>query len=189
MVEQVTKVTHASHLVASILLAFSADPVVRWLFPDPDDYLRSLGAIARIHADRTAEIGGAYGLTDGRGAAFWYIPGESPPADLLGPVFADAGMLDKMQAVFAESARFEPQEPHWYLRQIGIDPTLQGTGLGGVLLEAAYTEIDAVGSTAYLEATSARGRNFYAAHGFEVLGEFTAAGSPPLWAMARMPNR
>jgi hypothetical protein len=44
------------------------------------------------------------------------------------------------------------------------------------------------GVPAYLEATSEHNRRLYARHGFEVVGELSADGSPSLWLMWREPR-
>ena len=172
----------------SIVLAFAADPFVRWLFPASAAFLRFFSQITRLHGRATAAAGGAWAREDGRGAAFWYPPGVSPPADQLGAVIGEAGVGDRIAAVFAHVEGHLPSRPCWYLRQIGIDPTLQGQGHGGGLIEAGLAEIDARGDAAYLEATSEASRRFYGRHGFAHVGTAQAGGSPPLWVMVREPR-
>ena len=184
----IVRVHDADELGASIVLAFAADPFVRWLFPAPTAFLRFFPQITRLHGQATAPAGGAWAREDGRGAAFWYPPGVGPPAEALGAVLAEADVVERVTAVFADVAMHVPPRPCWYLRQIGVDPTLRGQGHGGALIEAALTQIDAHGEGAYLEATSEAGRRFYERYDFAHVGTAQANGSPPLWVMVRAPH-
>ena len=141
-----------------MVLAFSTDPFVRWLFPEPAKFLSYFTEITRIHGERTAAYGGAYGLTDGRGAAFWYPPGTHSDGDALGAVLKKAGVMERLSQVLEGVSEYEPNEPHWYLRQIGIDPVLQRKGQGARLLEAGLADVRSRGDLAYLEATSVTSR-------------------------------
>lgn len=171
--------------IAAVVLAFATDPFVRWILPEPGRFLTYCRRLTRLHGERTAANGGAWGLADGRGAAFWYTPGVHPDGAALEAVFVEAGILARVSGVWERVAAYEPSVPHWYLRQIGVDPVLQRGGYGSLLLEAALVEVDRRGDVAYLEATSPAGRTLYERHGFSVLGEVTVGGSPPLWPMAR----
>ena len=184
-VRQVTTVEQAGHLVASVVLAFSIDPFVRWLFPGSDQYLTYFTQVTRLHGERTAANGGAYALTDGRGAAFWYPPGVRPDGEALGSILGQADVLDRLSSVWEQVVSHEPERPHWYLRQVGVDPTLQGSGSGSALMQAGLAEIDRQGELAYLEATSEGSRSFYERHGFTTLAEVQVGDAPPLWPMLR----
>ncbi len=189
IVERIVRAHDPDELAPSIVLAFAADPFVRWLFASPAAFLRFFSQITRLHGQATAPAGGVWAREDGRGAAFWYPPAVRPPADALGAVLAEAGIVDRVTAVFARVADHVPPGPCWYLRQIGVDPALQGRGHGAALLAAGLAEIDDRGEAAYLEATSEASRRFYARHDFEHVGTAQAGGSPPLWVMVRAARR
>ncbi len=182
---RVTTVEETGDLVAVVMLAFSTDPFVRWLLPDPTQFVTSFTQLTRLHGERTATAGGAYALADGRGAAFWYPPGVHPDGQALGAILEAAGIVERVASVWEQVAAYEPTEPHWYLRQIGVDPALQRNGSGGALLAAGLADIDRRREPAYLEATSAGSRAFYERHDFTVLGEVRLGDSPPLWPMLR----
>src|SRR5688500_14538977 len=133
----VAKVTETADLVAPIVLAFGADPFVRWMMPGASVFLDVFSEITRLPGERTAPAGCAWALADGRGAAFWYPPGVHPDGEALGAAFARADAGEKVAAVWEKVDAHEPSEPHWYLRQVGIDPILQGSGLGAALISAA----------------------------------------------------
>ncbi len=186
--ERIVRPHDVDDLAPSIVLAFASDPFVRWLFASPAAFLRFFTQITRLHGQATAAAGGAWARADGRGAAFWYPPSAGPPADALGAVLSAAGIADRVGAVFAAVAQQVTPGPCWYLRQIGVDPALQGQGHGAQLLAAGLAEIDARGELAYLEATSDASRRFYARYDFEHVATAQAGGSPPLWLMLRAPR-
>ncbi|HEX5630312.1 MAG TPA: GNAT family N-acetyltransferase [Acidimicrobiia bacterium] len=173
------------HLVPTIVMAFAADPFVRWMLPSPEQYLEHFTRITRLHGARTGATGGAWARTDGRSVAFWYPPGVHPDAAALGAEFTAAGVADRVAAVWDAAAQYELDEPHWYLRQIGVDPVLQRGGHGSALLRAGLAEIDRRGEPAYLEATTPGSRDLYARFGFEARAEIRVGDSAPLWPMAR----
>jgi ribosomal protein S18 acetylase RimI-like enzyme len=186
--DEVVRCEQADRLVAPIVLAFSADPFVRWLLPGSSEFLTFFPRITRLHAERTTATGGAYVRADGCGAAAWYPAGIDPDGEALGDVLTEAGVVEKVSMVFGEVAAYEPSEPHWYLRQIGVDPRLQRAGHGSALLTAGLADVDRRKQVAYLEATSQSSKTFYERHGFTVAGEVQVADSPPLWPMVRQPR-
>ncbi|MGH2969837.1 MAG: GNAT family N-acetyltransferase, partial [Solirubrobacteraceae bacterium] len=75
---------------------------------------------------------------------------------------------------------------HWYLDYIAVEPAGQGRGIGSALLRPMLERCDAERMPAYLNASTARSRDLYARHGFEVRSEFRLPfGGPPLWRMWR----
>lgn len=77
-------------------------------------------------------------------------------------------------------------EPHWYLLVIGVDPELQGRGVGSALVRDGLAQADRNGHPCYLETSDPRNVAFYERHGFVVLQEASlGTGGPPAWAMRR----
>ena len=97
-------------------------------------------------------------------------------------------MIDRVAGIWSLVSEYEPEQPHWYLRQIGVDPALHSGGRGGLLMEAGLAEIDRRGELSYLEATSPRSRDFYERYGFVTLAEVRHEDSAPLWPMLRQPR-
>jgi len=91
-------------------------------------------------------------------------------------------------AGFGQFEAYHPEEAHWYLPLIGVDPARQGHGYGSALLRHALARSDRDGVPAYLEATSPRNRALYERHGFAALGAIRVAGWPPVWPMLRRPR-
>jgi len=72
---------------------------------------------------------------------------------------------------------------------IGVDPDLQGRGLGSALLPEWLSRADAEGRPSYVETMVERKLRFYGRHGFEVLGASAIGpGGPMGWAMRREPG-
>ena len=99
----------------------------------------------------------------------------------------DGQTFEDINGVFEEMGALHPNDDHWYLPLMGVDPVAQGHGLGSALLRHALKTCDSDGLPAYLEATSARSRHLYTRHGFNVVEIIQAGTSPPLWAMLREP--
>ena len=85
-------------------------------------------------------------------------------------------------------AKYHPDEPHWYLPLIGVDPAQQGKGLGDALMRHALVRCDRAGQPAYLESSNPRNISLYRRHGFEELGTIQAGSSPALVPMLRRPR-
>ena len=91
-------------------------------------------------------------------------------------------------AVFEQMSNFHPQEPHWYLPLIGVDPACQGAGHGTELMRHALRRCDADHKLAYLESSNPRNIPFYERLGFERLGVIQAGTSPQIVPMLRKPR-
>lgn len=177
--------------VATLLLAFSTDPMARWSMPDPQVYLAHFPTIIRAFGGNAFDTGTAHYIENFSGAALWLSPGSEPDQDaLIGTLeqvmspssFAEGG------AVFEQMAAFHPQEPHWYLPLIGIDPSQQGKGFGSALMRHALAECDRSGTPAYLESSNPSNIRFYQKHGFVVTGKIQAGSSPTMYPMLRSPR-
>ena len=80
-----------------------------------------------------------------------------------------------------------PREPHWYLNVLGVDPPVQGQGIGSGLLSHWLVEVDRATGFAYLETDRPENRPFYERAGFSVVDEITVLGVT-VWCMARVPR-
>jgi ribosomal protein S18 acetylase RimI-like enzyme len=170
------------------LLAFAADPHVRWLWPDPDEYLRHFPELLMGFGGRAFDHESAYVTEDFHGCAMWLPPGVSSDDDALEAMVAHsirAGIQGPLGAYIEQMAEALPTEPHWHLAFIGVEPIAMGQGIGGALLEHALARIDAEGATAYLESTNPRNLTLYRRYGFEVVREIQAGDAPPLLPMFR----
>ena len=184
----------AADAMRTIMLAFGADPAVRWTWPDPIAFLEHFPRFAWAFAGNAFTQGFAdCVVADGfQGVALWLPPGvgsddagidraltEGLPEHRRAEVF---GLMEGM-------AGYHPQEPHWYLPLFGVDPFFQGRGMGAALLKHAARRFDEAGETAYLEATNPKSVGLYERAGFELLGRIQQGDSPTLFPMLRRPRR
>jgi ribosomal protein S18 acetylase RimI-like enzyme len=175
-----------------LTLAFAADPVMRWLWPDPHRYATSWPRFAEAFGGGAFGQGTAHGLDDGRAVALWLPPGAAPDDASLGAVIletVDGEMLGEVGEVSEQMAEYHPSSEYWYLTIAGVDPSAQGRGLGSALMAHAVAICDREQHAAYLEASTPRSRRLYERFGFEVVGLIQAGSSPPMWPMVRVPRR
>jgi GNAT superfamily N-acetyltransferase len=82
-----------------------------------------------------------------------------------------------------------PESDHHYLAFVGLEPELQGKGLGTALMRPVLERCERERLPAYLEASSPRNRACYERQGFAVTEEFSfPRGGPPSWRMWREPG-
>ena len=81
---------------------------------------------------------------------------------------------------------YHPSEPHWYLAMLGVDPLLQGNGIGSALLRYGLARADEQAMLAFLETGKPSNIPLYERSGFEVLAEVpNADGSVSTYPMLR----
>lgn len=177
--------------VAALELAFAADPVMRWFWPDPAVYRATFPAFVDAMAGAAFEQGTAMWVDDGRAVALWLGPGHGADDDALVQVMlesVDPGLLTDLSAFADRVSELHPVVDHWYLPITGVDPHVQGKGLGSVLLQHALATCDRDGLPAYLEASTVRSRLLYERFGFKQIAGIQVGSSPQVYAMLRDPT-
>ena len=96
--------------------------------------------------------------------------------------------IEDVLEFFNELGDFQPNQDHWYLAFIALDPSTQGMGLGSLILKEALKVIDAQGKLAYLQSSNPQNISLYLRHGFEVVGEIQVGSSPVMTPMKRIPQ-
>ena len=175
-------------VLATLVLAFAADPVERWMYPEPLQYLSHfpmfLAAFGgQAFADRTV-----WSLGNFSAVALWLRPGTEADGDAITATLAETVAADKHDDVFDALGQMDaarPSYPHWYLPWFAVDTALQGKGLGRQLMKPCLEVVDAGHEPAYLETPNPRTIPFYQRHGFEVTGEARAGTCPPITFMLR----
>jgi GNAT superfamily N-acetyltransferase len=177
-------------VLATLELAFAADPVMRWFWPDPSMYHSSFPRFVEAVAGGAFEHGTAQVLEESRAVALWLPPGVAADDDAIVAVMLEtiaAELLTEL-AAFADVIReHHPTTAHWYLPITGVDPYVQGRGLGTTLLRHALSVCDRDGVPAYLEASTPRSRALYERAGFAQRGVIQVGSSPTVWPMVREP--
>jgi GNAT superfamily N-acetyltransferase len=185
-------VAEQDRALATLALAFSADPIARWFMPEPHTFLTYFLPMTRAFGGRAFDHGSAYGVEGFLGTALWLPPGVSPDEEAMGAILAEVPPgpdSEEASAFLEQMASYHPPEPCWYLPLIGVDPAHQGQGYGSALLRPALDAIDRQGGLAYLESSSPRNVPLYERHGFESIGVIQAGSSPPMQPMLRRPRR
>jgi len=134
------------------------------------------------------------------GAAVWFPPHLW---ELTAAQLAEAGALELEHALPAGAfGRFMAIEkfgeqlhrrdaafPHWYLAVLGVEPAMQGRGLGGALMRPVLEKADRQGLPCYLETATDVNVSFYRNYGFETVVEGEVPGTPlRFWTMLRGPR-
>jgi ribosomal protein S18 acetylase RimI-like enzyme len=181
----------ADQAVGTVVLAFSADPAARWLYPDPHQYAVNFPSFVRIFGGKAFEQGSAYVIGDFSGVALWLPPDVYPDEDVLAGLIQRSVSEEKQEEIFAvleQMSSYHPSEPHWYLPLIGVDPAQQGRGYGSALMEHALIRCDRDKKFAYLESSNPKNMTLYKRQGFELLGTIQVGASPPIFPMLRKPR-
>jgi GNAT superfamily N-acetyltransferase len=177
--------------ISTIVAAFIADPFARFIWPSPHEYLRSGPLFIREFAGASFERGSAYVSADSCGAALWLPPEVHPNGDALEKIVRDTTKPEHLEDVLLtleNMGQSHPEESHWYLPVVGVDPNAQGRGLGGALMRHALARCDAEGSSAYLESTNPRNISLYERHGFKIIDEIRVGACPVITPMLRKPR-
>jgi len=185
---QPAEAAQSDAVMNTLLLSFSSDPCVRYVFSTAEAYLAGFPTFARAMGGRALEHGSAWLGGGGSVAALWLPPGvESDSEAMFGLIMAHAApeKLEVMGQVAEGMGRYHPEEPHWYLSMIGVDPARQGLGLGSAMLAESLRQCDKDGTIAYLESSNPRNIPLYERHGFEVMGVVQPGDFPGLYPMLR----
>ena len=180
--------TEMSHAVAALVAAFLTDPLARFAWPSPYSYLRGMAAAVPEWASRSFEHGTAYVSADFCGTALWMPPGIHPDGEALGRVFRETAKpehLEDLIGTFEQMEKSHPEEPHWYLPIVGVEPNSQGNGLGAELMRHAVARCDREQALAYLESSNPRNISLYQRFDFEVIGEIRVGAGPLVTPMLR----
>jgi ribosomal protein S18 acetylase RimI-like enzyme len=174
--------------LATLTLAFAADPVERWLYPESEQYLADFPKFVAAFGGSAFGERTVWRLGEFSAVALWLPPGIDPDGDAIATVLASSvapGQHDDMFAVLGQMDAAHPLYPHWYLPWFGVDVALQGRGLGSQLLKSCLGIVDESHLPAYLETPNPRTISFYKRLGFEVTGEAQAGACPPVTFMLR----
>jgi len=176
------------HAIATLALAFGTDPVARWMYDDPHQYLQHIPRLFRALATSSFEAGAAQRTNDGLGIAIWLPPGVHGDDGVLEAVIAGSIGGEKqaeVAAVFERTEHYRPTEPHWYLSLIGVDALHRNKGCGGSLLQHRLRQCDREHLPAYLWSSNPLNTSLYERHGFEIAGTIQVGSSPSIFPLLR----
>jgi GNAT superfamily N-acetyltransferase len=174
--------------IATLVLAFGTDPVARWMYREPDQYLLHVPRLFRALGTSSFAAGAAQRTSDGLGVALWLPPAVAGDDESLEAVIAESVAKEKQAdvgAVFERTERYRPTEPHWYLSLIGVEDLHRNKGCGAALLEHGLRQCDREHRPAYLWSSNPQNTSLYQRHGFEVVATIQVGSSPPIFPMLR----
>src|SRR3954462_10368476 len=122
--------------VDTIVLAFAADPVERWMYPRAGAYLHHFRAFVDAFAGPALTDGTAWMLEDFAAVALWLGPGSEPEGDTIVAVLTESVQADRQEdvlVVLEQMDAMHPKSAHWYLPWLAVDPARQRDGVCGRL--------------------------------------------------------
>lgn len=187
--------------------AFHSDPMCTHIFPDSDERAQSLPLLWDAMIRYSLAYGEVYTTPAENAVASWLAPGNwkitfwrmlctgvrLPRAIMRLKGEARRRTLDIMTYIDCvherELRRANFRRASWYLWMLGIDPAVQGQGIGGGLIHPILARSDEDGNACYLETAAEGNLVFYRKHGFEVVSEGTVPNQGlRIWAMLRVPH-
>ena len=153
----------AARTISTLVTAFAGDPFIRWMFPRADQYIAAFPRVLQYFAGAAFGSQTAYRAANFSGAALWLPPGVSPDEEGLGQVLVDhvdEGMQAQVFAVMEQVGEGHPEEPHWYLPAMGVDPIHQSKGIGSSVLQISLSRCGQSCGLAYLEFYEPREHSF-----------------------------
>ena len=175
--------------IATLVLAFGSDPVARWMYGDPYQYLLRIPRLFRALGTDSFEAGAAHRTSDGLGVALWLPPGVHGDDGALEVVIAGSVAGERqadVAAVFEGTERYRPTEPHWYLSLIGVEALHRNKGCGAALLQHGLRQCDEEHRPAYLWSSNRQNTSLYKRHGFAIVGTIQVGSSPTIFPMLRL---
>jgi ribosomal protein S18 acetylase RimI-like enzyme len=169
-------------VLASLVAAFAADPVLRYLFPDEATYPRHAMAFFGHLFDKRVHLGTVWTVGGGASVAMWDAPAAANGGDAT--LALPAAELARVHAYEDAVRAALPAAPFWYLGVLGTDPRHAGRRWGHALMTAGLRRADADGLPAVLETSNPGNVGVYQRAGFEVTRE-TAADGLVIWVMRR----
>lgn len=176
----VAGVDDRERVVETLVAAFVADPVLRFLFPGDADYAGQAGIFFGHLFDKRVGRGAVWVADGGLATAIWEPPGGEVGADPeLDGLPEDARERvrrydDAVHAAF-------PALPYWYLGVLGTHPAAAGRRLGRTVMAEGLRRASADGLPAYLETSRPGNVDLYRGAGWEVVAE--VRDPLPIWIM------
>lgn len=164
-------------VVDSLVAAFSADPALRFMFPE--DYSRHAAVFFGYLFDKRVRRETIWTIGDGAATAIWEPPSGSDtlPDEIDLPADERARMREYDEAVHAAL----PAGPFWYLGVLGTHPASAGRRWGRAVMAEGLRRAAADGLPAVLETTTPKNVEIYRGAGWEVVCELSAP--IPVWVM------
>jgi uncharacterized protein YhfF/GNAT superfamily N-acetyltransferase len=188
--------TEVPGLAGVLARAFAADPMVAWPMVAAEDLGERTRAMFEIVDTAFAAEGWMLATHDGLGVMTLLPPGSAAREEalaaemvpVLAVLFPDGG--ERYDRFWDWIGSMTPDEPHWLLDQLAVEPAAHGRGIGGALLRHAIARAGADRLPLFLETGVERNLALYRRFGFALAAEGDApGGGPHVWFMRRDPGR
>jgi ribosomal protein S18 acetylase RimI-like enzyme len=192
-------VADAPQLVPVLARAFEKDEALRWTLREDDGRPRAMLDWFRANCRLSLSHGvSAKARVDGQiaGVALWVPPNQwklgllqqLPYVPVMMRCFGFKKLLRSQRSIdFVQEHHLHA--PHFYLLALGVEPSLQGRGLGKALMQPMLDRCDAEKQPAYLETNNPANLPLYKSRGFEVFHEAAMpSGGPMTYFMQRAPR-
>ena len=170
--------------VTSVMtLAFSSDPFMRWMYPDPDAYVRHFPRFVETFAGDAFQHESAMVDESFRAASMWLPPEAEPDEEALAQHVRETVDPEKLPGLgeyFSQMEDCFPKEEIWYLPMLGVDALAQGQGVGARLMNWTLARTDETGISTYLESSNPANIPFYQRLGYEAVGRIQISSDAPL---------
>jgi GNAT superfamily N-acetyltransferase len=176
---------HRDQVVETLVAAFTADPVLRHLFPDDATYPEYSAAFfghlfdKRVHRDAVWIVG------EGRSVAIWEPPALAGATHPTAAISLPREEQDRMRGYDDAVHAALPDEPYWYLGVLGTHPEWTGRRWGHAVMEAGLRRAAEEGLPAILETSTPGNVAMYQRAGWEVIAELTEP--LPIWVLRSAP--
>ena len=163
--------------------AISDDPLVR------RDMLHAMFAgslrAARVAGVRQGER--VLGVAAALGPGLCVGASLPPEARNLESPSIDASDSERLLYFRSVLASHDPEEPHWHVGPVGVEPGFQSMGMGRAAMRLLCDEFDEYGRLSWLKTVKPGNVRFYRGLGYEVVDESSML-SAHLWFMRRPPR-
>ena len=188
--------------IDTLARAFQDDPGALIVEPDPALRPAAMQALFAPVVRQALPFGHVVAAClDGRivGIATFLPPGHDTATD---EEMIAAGLLEAIAAAPAAAERMGPMidfleaqhvraidGPHWRLEFFGVEPDLQGSGVGSRLIRSGHAVADAAGERCYLETFTRKNVDWYEKRGYRVAIDGIVPGTDiPVWGLIREPQ-
>jgi ribosomal protein S18 acetylase RimI-like enzyme len=155
------------------------------LFGGQIGHLGRYGRIVVVRDDGDRIVGVAVWLTTGRFPLSLGVQIAQLPSSLRA-LYQRPHSLKVGGAYLRELLNVHPKEPHWYLMLLAVEPTMQRSGVGTMLMNEGIDRIDSEHVGAYLETQKLDNHAYYRRYGFELRDTLDPVpGGPPYYTMWR----
>lgn len=173
--------------------AFNDDPMSNWICLQDRHRKERIIRSMNIALYLVLPFGEIYTTEDQTGVAAWMPPGKNDfgfgqVLMLLSKGVRVTGIRHGISFLIVGLiiGKRRPKIPHWYLSLLGVEPSLQGKGIGYALLQPILNRCDQDHLPAYLETQTERNVSFYEHRGFKVRERIKLPyGAPDCFCMLR----